>query len=121
MNWWWRRIEERLDRIETLLKGIVKAMAAIDDAVNKVLADVTAETTEINSLETLAGGLQSLLAQAIAAAQSANPTADLTSLTQLSATLEAKTAEIHQAVLTNTASAAQLAALGVTTAPSTGS
>ena len=82
-------------------------MSATDDAITKLLADVASENTELASLETLAAGLTSSLDAAIAAAAAGGATAaQLAQLTSLSTTIEAKTTEIHAAVLANTPAAA---------------
>lgn len=105
-------IDQKLDcliwAVVNLSKLLEKFMSATDDAIAKLIADVSAENTEIGSLETLAAGLKASLDAAIAAAATAGASpAQLQSLTDLAATLEAKTTEIHAAVLTNTPSSAQ--------------
>ena len=107
------KVKDLQSEVESLTELMEKKMAALDDAIAKLLADVAAEETEIASLETLAAGLLAQLNAAIAAAQNAGATpAQLQSLTDLSTKIEADTASIHAAVLTNTPSASQIPAPG---------
>lgn len=84
-----------LDRIEAKLDTIIKKEDRMAGELDKLQADVTAENTVIDSAITLLQGLKAALDAAIA---SGNPAA----LTALSATIEAKTQALADAVTANT-------------------
>jgi len=78
-------------------------MAAIDDNITKLQADVSAENTVIDSAVALINGFASQLAAAVSAAQSAGATpAQLQSLTDLSTSIESKTQALATAVASGT-------------------
>ena len=81
-------------------------MAALDDAIAKLQADVTAEATVEQSAITLLNGIPKLIADAVSAAlaQGATP-AQLKALTDLSASIEANTTGLSAAVTANTPAA----------------
>lgn len=81
-------------------------MTALDTAIQKLQADVTAEATVEQSAITLLNGIPKLISDAAAAAlaQGATP-AQLKALTDLSASIEANTTALGAAVTANTPSA----------------
>ena len=79
-------------------------MSALDDAITKLQADVTAEATVEQSAITLLNGIPGLITTAVNNALAAGATpAQLASLTALSASIEANTTGLSTAVTANTA------------------
>ena len=83
-----------------------KFMAALDDAIAKLTADVTAEKAVVDSAIVFINGVPGLISAAVATAQAAGATADqLQALTDLSTKLEAETPALSAALTANTPAA----------------
>jgi hypothetical protein len=103
-------IEAKQDQILAALNVSIKQektdMAAIDDTITSLTAQVAANTTVIGSATVLISGFKAQLAAAVAAAQAAGATpAQLKSLTDLSATIQANDTPLAAAVAANTPAA----------------
>ena len=81
-------------------------MAALDDQIAVLTADVTAEDTVIDSAVTLLNGIPALIKDAVDKALAAGATpAQLQSLTDLGTTMTAKSQALAAAVTANTPAA----------------
>lgn len=89
--------------IRAKLERVLKHMAALDDKITQLQADVAAEGTVVDSAVTLIQGFPALIAAAVAAAQAAGATdAQLQSFADLSTAIEAKTKVLADAVSAGT-------------------
>ncbi len=96
-------LESVLSRIEHRMESLESNMAAIDDAITTLTAQVAANTDVIGSAEVLINGFSARLDAAVAAATAAGATpAELKAVTDLSAALKAKDDELAAAVAANT-------------------
>lgn len=97
------RIEYKLDLLLANQEKELTNMAALDDAITELQADVTDETTVQGSVLTLLTGLsQQLTAALAAAANSGASAAQLASLAALDASLKTNIGAMTAAVTTNT-------------------
>ena len=81
-------------------------MAALDDAITQLTAQVSASTTVESSAVTFINGVPALIAIAVAAAQAAGATpAELQSLTDLGTALQNSAAPLAAAITANTPAA----------------
>lgn len=81
-------------------------MTALSDAIAKLQSDVAAESSVVDSAEALLVGIKAALDKAIADAANAGASpADLQALSDLSASVGAKTAELSASVAANTPAA----------------
>lgn len=81
-------------------------MSQLDDKITALQASVTAESAVIDSAVTLIGGIQGQIQAAVAAALAAGATpAELQSLTDLGAAIDAKKTALAAAVAANTPAA----------------
>ena len=95
-----------LKRILTKLTRLEIKMAALDDQIAVLTADVTAEDTVIDSAVTLINGIPALIKDAVDKALAAGATpAQLQSLTDLGTTMTAKSQALAAAVTANTPAA----------------
>jgi len=100
---WWKRKPTQLDRIERKLDTF---MAALDDKIAALQAEVANNTTVEKSAVTLLQGLSSQLAAAIAAAANAGATpAQLQALTDLQTALNTNDTDLAAAIAANTPAA----------------
>lgn len=109
------QIKAQLGRIEDLLinfyAGVKKAMAALDDEITQLTAQVANDTTVEASAVTLINGFAAQLAAAVAAAAAAGATpAQLAALQALGTTITANNTSLAAAVAANTAAAPAAAA-----------
>ncbi len=93
----------RLQRLTLKGELIIMNTQAEVNAVIAALTDEVAQTKSVDdSAVALMNGIPKLVADAVTAALAANPGVDLSALTNLSATLAAKRAELAAAVVANT-------------------
>ena len=101
-----RRIERLLYRILATLKIEEQNMAALDDQITALTAEVTKNTTVEKSALALINGISAQITAAVAAATAAGATpAQLASLTALNTSLNANDTELAAAVTANTPAA----------------
>lgn len=107
-------VEERLNRIEKLLQklltftqGEILEMAALDDAITALTAEVANDTNVISAADTLINGISAQITAAVNAALAAGATpAQLAALTAVTTTLTNNDASLAAAVAANTPAAA---------------
>lgn len=103
---WWNPLgglDAKVDRVLSLLRSLTAMANTTDAAITKLQADVAALTTAEQAAAALLQGLKQQLDAALAAAQNAGATpAQLQALSDLSASIEAQTAGLAQAVAANT-------------------
>jgi hypothetical protein len=101
------RIEKHLSQIEARLRfsSLVEyqQMTAMDDAVTKLTADVTAERAVVDSVNLFVTGVPKLVRDAVDAALAAGASAaQLAAVMDAAAALEKQSADIAAAILTGT-------------------
>jgi hypothetical protein len=100
------RIEHKLDALDTTIIQEKKQMAAIDDALDTLTAQVAQNTTVIGSAKVLINGFAAQLASAIAAAQAAGATpVQLQKMTDLQTAVKASDDDLAAAVAQGTPAA----------------
>lgn len=99
-------IEKLLKKLMILVKGEILEMAALDDAITALQAEVANDTTVIQSADTLINGIAAQITAAVNAALAAGATpAQLTALSTLTSTLVANDTSLANAVAANTPTA----------------
>lgn len=105
-------IEKLLKKLMILVKGEILEMAALDDAITALQAEVANDTTVIQSADTLINGIAAQITAAVNAALAAGATpAQLTALSTLTSTLVANDTSLANAVAANTPSVSPAAQL----------
>jgi uncharacterized phage infection (PIP) family protein YhgE len=96
-------VSPELATITNQLQEVLKQMGKLDDQIAALQADVTAESTAVDSAIALINGFSAQLAAAIAAAAAAGATpTQLQSLTDLDTAIKSKTTDLAAAVAAGT-------------------
>jgi hypothetical protein len=97
-------VQQSLSTIQSNQKQEILKMAALDDQIAALTADVTAETTVNASAVTLINGIPALIQAAVNNALAAGATpAELTALTSLATQINQSSGSLAAAVTANTA------------------